>query len=110
MSTQSIPQWQNLPPELRQHAQWCIAGTSKAPFFQNERGELQNASPVNGPFHTFDEACTIASMHGLHIGFVLKPHDHLTCIDFDIKDITTVDAHGAPLPPELWTQPDQLKH
>jgi hypothetical protein len=85
--------WANLPWELRERAQWCIAGLSKQPLSINQQGALVNASVTEpSSWLTFDTAANIAFGRGLGIGYILHEDDDYSCIDFDIKDDTPRDV------------------
>ena len=91
-----------LPIELQEKPQWCLAGFDKAPYLVGVNG-VYNASPTKGPWHDFNTACHYATQYGMGVGFVLAETDPFTCIDIDIKDITSVDSAGQLLPVELLT-------
>lgn len=99
--------WSQLPDELKQRPQWCIAGPDKAPYLLGANG-LYNASPVKGPWLTFEQACELAKTYNTHIGYIITKDDPYTCIDLDVKDIDSRDAKGLPYPPEKWTSQEVL--
>lgn len=114
--------WANIPPELRDLPQWCLAGASKAPLGLNAEGKTYHAK-VTDPitWMSFDRAARFAyenqdlvtthvtkegltvTQTGLNIGFVLSAADPFTCIDLDVKDPTT-----HPNSPSLWTTQDDF--
>lgn len=81
-----VAPWQGIPQELRERAQWCVAGADKRPLTASGR-----AASVTDPttWGSFEAVCAYASGHGLHIGYVLHESDPFTCIDLDVKDDTT---------------------
>ena len=99
--------WVNIPAELQQLNNWCIANEHKAPCLMGEQG-LYNASPVQGPWHSFEDACRVAKSLGLPIGLIVP--EGYTCIDMDIKDVTTIDkVTGVQIAPEQMTTPAELE-
>ena len=102
-------QWLNLPAELRERAQWAIAGRDKAPYLKGSNGELYHASPIKGPWLTFEAACAAAESLGLGIGIITTAEDGFCCIDMDVKDAENRDADGDAYPPEKWTTLERLK-
>lgn len=95
--------WHNIPDQLKQFDQWCLAGADKAPMLVGTNGKLYNASPVTGPWLSFADACKHALERGCDIGFILTEQDPFTCIDFDVKDAQSMDSHGVHLPRSKWT-------
>lgn len=85
--------WVRLPEEMRELDQWCVAGEDKAPQLFGIKG-FYNASPVKGPWLTFEAACELAQSHSLNIGFVITESDPFTCVDLDVKDIDSVKPTG----------------
>lgn len=100
--------WLRLPEELKSLPQWCIAGKDKAPLLSNGNS-LHNASPIKGPWLTFDQACAVAGQHNLNIGFIITASDPFTCIDLDVKDALSVKANGEPYEPHEWTKPEAME-
>lgn len=82
--------WANIPKELRERPQWCLADNDKAPRIAIEG--LPYAK-TNDPstWRTFDEASALAVQHGMHIGYMLHESDPYTCIDMDVKDTTPTE-------------------
>lgn len=102
--------WGNIPSEMREYPQWCLANALKAPVMPNIAGGTYNCSPTVGPWLTFNDACRWAKELGLGIGFILTENDPFTCIDFDIKDGQSIDrSTGEHLPPSKWTQMFQIE-
>lgn len=90
--------WGNIPQELRERPQWCVAGTGKEPLTL-VGGRLLNASVTEpSSWMSFNDAATAAYQHGLGIGYVLNESDPYVCVDFDVKD-----SISNPNNPELWT-------
>ncbi len=104
--------WNNIPLELRNRPQWCIAAPAgmfsvkgKEPLSLDEHGRLYMAKVTEpGMWLTFMQAATIAYQRNYQIGYVLSEDDPYSCIDFDVKD-----AENAPDKPELWTTRDQYE-
>lgn len=114
--------WERLPYEMKQYAQWAVAGASKAPMALDSSGKLRNVSVTRpSEWMTFDAAvalCT-ANAHtvtthvtnegvevtktGFDLGFILTESDPFTCIDLDVKDAST-----HPGKPEVWASPDDF--
>lgn len=106
---QAHNQWHNIPQELRNLNQWCVAGLNKIPLYLTANNKLVNAS-VNKPetWMSFDLACHIAMEHNLYIGFVLSDDEH-SCIDLDVVNEQTQQAKGQPINPDLWTKPEEFR-
>lgn len=116
-------QWGNLPEELKERAQWAVAGASKAPMATGPQGGLRLVSVVEpSTWMTFENAARIAwsnkdtvTTHvtsdgvtlrqtGMDIGYILNSADPYTCIDLDVKDAETTPNH-----PEKWTTADDFQ-
>ena len=110
MTTVAGAQYMSLPAELRALPQWCVAGPDKSPYKAGSNGKLYHASNVVGPWHDFETACQLAEQFGGGIGFILTPQDPFTCIDLDIKDSTSIDKNGVPVPPDKWTPELHLRN
>lgn len=106
---QAHNQWHNIPQELRNLNQWCVAGLNKIPLHLTANNKLVNAS-VNKPetWMSFDLACHIAMEHNLYIGFVLSDDEH-SCIDLDVINEQSQQAKGQPINPDLWTTQGELE-
>jgi hypothetical protein len=81
----------NIPEELRNRNQWCVADPNKAPIYgtyDSELGYVVKAASVTDPatWMTFDEACRLALSCGFAIGYVLSAADPFACIDLDVKN------------------------
>lgn len=100
--------WLNLPEPMRNRAQWCIAGSDKAPLILGNNG-LQHASPITGPWLDFDNACKLAKEHKTNIGFIITKEDPFTCIDLDVKDAQSRKNNGQPYSKESWTSAKALE-
>lgn len=98
--------WANIPPELRERAQWCYTdpshadGHKKAP---RKRGGYKADKTNPAHWMTFEEASFTADQVGGDVGFCLSKDDPFTCIDLDVKN---KDSH--PDKPWLWTSADDL--
>lgn len=101
--------WGNLPPELLQRAQWCIAAESGAPLSLSDDGTLYPASVTTpATWLTFEAAATAAVARGLGIGFVLSAGSGLTCIDLDIVDEASQKRKGRTIDPSKWSTPQDF--
>lgn len=107
---QQVISLSRLPDELKALNQWCVAGPDKAPLIAGQDGKLYNASPIEGPWLSFDAACALAQQYNALIGFVLTEDDPYACIDLDVKDAASRKANGEPYEPELWTSAQWLQH
>lgn len=93
--------WNSIPLQLRQWRNWCYTRPDSVPSeLKAPRGKGGFLASVIDPSHwmSFEEACREAAAVGGEIGFVLQAGKNLTCIDLDVKDVTT-----HPNNPELWT-------
>lgn len=96
-----------LPIEMQQRDQWCLAGPDRAPLLVGPSG-LYNASPVTGPWLSFQSALDYAAEYGYGVGFVLTADDPFTCIDLDVKDAESLDKNGQHYPESMWTLAQDL--
>lgn len=114
--------WGRIPEILKSLAQWAVSGAEKAPMGLNAQGRLRNVSVTRpSEWMTFDQACSIAyanretvtthikngvliTQTGFNIGFILTESDPVSCIDLDVKDVTT-----HPDDPSVWTTPDEFQ-
>ena len=87
-AAQQVAPWQSIPQELRERAQWCVAGAEKAPRIATHGLPCAKSNDPS-TWRTFDEASAFAAHHDLHVGYVLSESDPFTCIDLDVKDTTT---------------------
>lgn len=94
--------WGQLPIELRRRPQWCYTYPAdqdplrrKAP---RKKGNALASDTSPADWMSFEQACQHAEQVGGEIGYVLTAEDEFTCIDLDVKDVTT-----HPSKPELWT-------
>lgn len=79
-------QWHNIPAELRERPQWCVAGRDKRPLTADGRGA---SSTDPSTWTDFDTACRAAAANGLGIGYMLHSSDPFTVIDMDVKASTS---------------------
>ncbi len=101
--------WDKIPEEMKAYPQWCISGQDKAPMLPIRGGDgYYNASPVSGPWLTFDEATEVAMLDGLGIGFIINSTDPYCCIDLDVKDANSIKPDGSKYTPVEWTSFEQL--
>ena len=96
-----------LPEEMRQRAQWCLAGPDKAPYLAGPNG-LFHASPVKGPWLDFNTALQYAHQYSCGIGYILTKEDPFTCIDMDVKDAESKEKDGSPVAKDKWTPKHEL--
>jgi len=75
-----------LPAELRERAQWCVAGHDKRPLTADGRAA---SSTDPSTWTDFETACRAAVASGLGVGFMLYADDPFTCIDLDVKETTS---------------------
>lgn len=104
MIEQARERYSRIPPELKALRNWCVAGSDKSPLFVRP-GEVVQAS-LHKPeqWKSFDEALEdMVATKSLAIGFMLTAEVGLTCVDMDVKDKDSVDAHGNPVDPSKWT-------
>lgn len=94
--------WAQLPIELRRRQQWCYTypGDSeplrrKAP---RKKGNALASDTSPSDWMSFEQACAYAEQVSGEIGYVLTEDDEFSCIDLDVKDVTT-----HPSKPEVWT-------
>lgn len=80
--------WRNIPEELRERSQWCLAGQDKRPL--TVRGHPASSTD-SSTWTKFEEAAEAARERGCGIGFMLHAEDPFTCIDLDVKDDTPRD-------------------
>ena len=78
----------NIPQELRDRPQWCVAGDDKAPRIATHGLPFAKSNDPT-TWRTYDEASAFAAHYGMHIGYMLHESDEYTCIDLDVKDDTT---------------------
>ena len=95
--------YDNIPPEMRNADQWCIAGPDKAPYSVSMQTGVYRAS-VTDPctWMDFDDALEAAKSLNAHIGYIIAPGDSLTCIDLDVKH------SGNEKDPSKWTTREQM--
>jgi len=79
-------QWDQLPEELRNRRQWCIASSHKRPLMTDGNSA---SSTKPSTWTDFNTACSAAKKLGWHIGYVLAADDPFSCIDLDIKPDTS---------------------
>lgn len=77
--------WQNIPQELRERPQWCLAAADKRPLTVSG-GPASSTDPST--WITFDEARAAAGERACRIGYMLSADDPFSCIDLDVKDDT----------------------
>ncbi len=104
------PNWRNLPEDLRERAQWLLAGPDatgalKVPTTVTESGYLAPGSDTNtAHWLDFDTAISFAQEYRYGLGYCLHPDDPFTCVDFDVKN-----QHNAPNNPEKWTTKERFE-
>jgi len=77
--------WASIPRELRERAQWVLAGPDKEPRTPVGLANVTDRST----WTDFRTACAHAYQRRLHVGYVLTADDPFTCIDLDVKEGTT---------------------
>lgn len=88
MVEQNYGKWSQIPSELRERPQWCLAGPDKRPLTVNGRP----ASVTNANTWTdFETASVSAALQGACIGYVQTTEDPFSCIDIDVKDTTSAE-------------------
>lgn len=92
---------------MRNRQQWTLAGADKSPKLVGKYG-LYDASPIKGPWLSFDEACFHAEKYNCKIGYIITKDDPFTCIDMDVKDASSVDKNGKLLTPQEYTPKQAL--
>ena len=89
MSTNTIAtqqnKYSNIPQELKNMPQWCVAGPDKSPYYYNGRASSADSST----WMTFEAAYNLASEWNAGVGFILTANDPFACIDLDDKEDTT---------------------
>jgi hypothetical protein len=110
MTPAQIATLRQLPAELRNLRQWCIAGPDRAPY------AVHNGTVAHASLHrvdqwkTFEEALADASAvgNGSGVGFMLTTEDPFTCIDLDVKNEKTQINKGEPIDPAKWTTQEEI--
>lgn len=97
------PMWANIPVELTQRAQWCIAGPDKAPHAVGPNGLYRASVTDPRTWMTFNDAAAYAYAHQLHIGYCISDEDPFACIDLDVCDAESQARKGQPNDPSKWT-------
>lgn len=100
--TPKYKQLLQLPLELRERDQWCVAAPDKSPWFVSETKQYRASSTNPNSWMTFAEALRWAQLWQADIGYVLSSDDPFVCIDLDVKD-----SINAPDKPQTWTTPDR---
>lgn len=96
--------WTRIPAELRERAQWLVAGPTKAPLGIDGKGNTYNGSVTDpSTWCSFPVAAEYASRHGLHIGYVISPNDPFCCVDLDWTDAESQARKGKAVNPEAWS-------
>jgi len=100
--------YDQLPPELKELKQWCVAGGNKAPSVDGANGLYPVDVKRVDQFYDFDGAVAVAEKYKAGIGFVLTEDDPYSCIDLDVKDSDSRDRNSLPYPSKMWTPQEQL--
>lgn len=100
--------WGRLPVELRQRAQWCVAGPDKAPLAIGPSGPYNASVTDPKTWMSFEAAATYAHAHNLHIGYVISKDDPFGCIDLDVCDADSQRRKGQAHDPSKWTTEQQF--
>lgn len=102
--TTMAAQWLRLPLELRQRAQWLLAGPNaagelKVPVTVDLSGKVRSGSSTDkSTWLDFEYAAQCAEELGYGLGYVLAAWDPYTCIDFDLYT-----AQNRPQEPAKWS-------
>lgn len=98
--------WAQIPAELRERAQWLVAGVDKAPLGIDQHGRTYHGS-VTDPrtWCSFGAAAQYAFEHELEIGYVISDTDPFCCIDLDWTDEDAQKRKGKPIDPSKWSTP-----
>lgn len=86
------PNWNRIPAELRDRAQWCITPGTDADKAPRQTSGAHASSTNASTWTTFEAACAAAAERSWHIGYVLSADDPFACIDLDVKDDTTQET------------------
>lgn len=84
--------WNRIPAELRDRAQWCITPGTDADKAPRQTSGAHASSTNASTWTTFEAACAEAARRDWHIGYVLSADDPFACIDLDVKDDTTQET------------------
>lgn len=81
-------QWADIPAELRERPQWCLAGPDKRPL-KLDHSPASSTDPST--WADFESVAKAAAKDGYGMGYMLCDADPFTCIDLDIKPDTPSD-------------------
>src|SRR5690606_29044584 len=100
----------NLPQELRDRPQWCVADPSeKAPLTSADGVRLHRASVANpASWLPFGAAVALAARHGFAVGYVISKDDPYCCIDLDVVDAESQKRKGEPVDESKWTTTEEI--
>ena len=109
MTSQASHDYSRLPQELRDTAQWCLAGPEKAPYVSSNTGVIHANVQNRSQWKTFEQTLVDKETTGAPgIGFMLTYEDAFTCIDLDVCNEETQRLKGQAIDPTKWTHPDEL--
>lgn len=94
----------NIPHELRAHAQWMLAGDDKEPLAVDPAsGETyRGAKNRSDQWMTYDEARHWAETLGYRMGYVPRETDPFTIIDLDWKEDRVYDVEASGIKQDLY--------
>lgn len=99
------PNWNRIPAELRERAQWCITpavGTDKAP---RATSGAHASSTDPSTWGSFAAACNVAAERDWQIGYMFSADDPFACIDLDVCNEESQRRKGQPIDPAKWSTP-----
>jgi len=117
-----VSNWTRLPEALRERPQWAVAGASKAPMARIGKKVVNVSVTAPGQWMSFEDAVALAEANaetvttwtnpqgvvitqtGYTVGYILNEGDPFTCVDLDVKDVTT-----HPNEPDKWTTPNDFE-
>lgn len=109
MTPQAAALLRQLPEELRNARQWCIAGPDRAPYVVSG-GTVKHGS-IHKPeeWKSLEEVIADAlKLDGAGVGFMLSYADPWTVIDLDVKNEHTQRAKGEAIDPSKWTSQEVI--
>lgn len=105
----NAPLWANIPVELTQRPQWCIAGSDKAPHAVGPNGLYRASVTDPRTWMAFNDAAAYAYANGMHIGYVISDNDPYACIDLDVCDAESQQRKGQTVDHTKWTTAQEFE-
>jgi AAA domain len=99
--TQLAEWWKNIPPAMKQHKQFMVSGTDKAPINPSTGYLAAKNDPRN--WLKFGDAAYHAEENDWYLGWVTHPDDPYTIIDIDNKPGRSYSAEDEELRNQLLT-------